>query len=323
MDDSKLGPVKNTVLSSEEVLPPVAPQSALVAFVRQHPVFIRWTVVTFFAGLAGWLFQNFLTTRSVGWMLASYFFLVTFTLCAIIASVAFAYGLPRLRKTVAISISAAVLLSAVIFNQLKQPPTVANSGHSATLTAQVVTTPPVTVKIPDDMPKNPTPPKEEKKQPHSPKQPEISLRFVDPKSPAVLLVNDSNVIARDIKWGVILWDRNSKDPIALPIPHPPLWPWIKPGFRGGPQDIFNVVQSRIKTGDMIFGTAYVDCPDCAKGKTYLVSIDYGHGGWFVEVIDPKSGSPAWPNSFDLQGEEAYYEFINNIPTKKRIPITSQ
>ena len=50
--------------------------------------------------------------------------------------------------------------------------------------------------------------------------PDVALRFVYPKSPALVLVNQSAVIARDIKWTVVLWnmdlpDRN--DPLPIPV----------------------------------------------------------------------------------------------------------
>jgi hypothetical protein len=68
---------------------------------------------------------------------------------------------------------------------------------------------------------------------------DVSLRFVYPKSPALILVNNSDVIAKNIKWSVALWnmdlpDRN--DPLPIPVS---TFDWIKPHDEGGPQNLFN------------------------------------------------------------------------------------
>jgi hypothetical protein len=65
-------------------------------------------------------------------------------------------------------------------------------------------------------------------------------------------------------------------------------------------------QSQVKLGDRLVGSAFVDCPECSKGHTYLVSITYGQGGWFVELKSDKTkkGGPATPLNTSLDGEKS-------------------
>jgi hypothetical protein len=69
-------------------------------------------------------------------------------------------------------------------------------------------------------------------------KPDVSLRFVYPDAPALVLENNSDVIAKDIKWMVILFnmdipDRN--DPLPIPTS---TFDWLRPHSHGGPQDLF-------------------------------------------------------------------------------------
>lgn len=153
-------------------------------------------------------------------------------------------------------------------------------------------------------------------------KPEIGIRLVNPDRPAVLLVNNSPVNAKDIKWGIILWNHRTEDPTPLQIPIQ-TFDWIKAGMNGGPQDIFQRVESQVQQGDILYGSAFVDCPDCMKGKTYLVFITYGVGGWFTELHDPKAGSPAEPLTYTPEGREMYFKAIMSVPPNRRIAIAAQ
>ena len=111
---------------------------------------------------------------------------------------------------------------------------------------------------------------------------DVALGFVYPKSPALMIANLSDSLARDIKWTVVLWnmdlpDRN--DPLPIPVS---TFDWLKAREEGGPQDLFNgpLVAPLLKPGNRLFGSASADCPACARGRTYIVYIVWGQGGWF-------------------------------------------
>lgn len=166
----------------------------------------------------------------------------------------------------------------------------------------------------------------EEKRPATPveetQKPDVALHFVHPEAPALMIVNSSNAIARDIKWAVALWnadlpDRN--DPLPIPVS---TFDWIKPHDEGGPQNLFSTptVAPLLKLGNRLIGTASVSCPECPRGRTYLVYVIWGSGGWFSEVEDEQSGKLILPGNFLKEGRERYFKHIETVPAESRIPI---
>ncbi len=91
--------------------------------------------------------------------------------------------------------------------------------------------------------------------PEKPKLPDITLRFVYPKSPALVLANPSDSIARDIKYSVVLWNMDvpeRDDPLPIPVA---TFDWLKPHTEGGPQDLFGSppVASLLNGGNRLIG----------------------------------------------------------------------
>jgi hypothetical protein len=162
--------------------------------------------------------------------------------------------------------------------------------------------------------------------PEPPVPPDVSLKFVEPSYPSLVIVNTSrDSIARDMKWEVILWnedlpDRN--DPLPIPVS---TFDWLKPHTEGGPEDLFGspLVKPLLKNGDHLFGSAAIDCPTCIKGRAYFVSIVYGEGGWFAEAQNANTGGPLIPQNFLAATRKAYFSFIEKIPQGERIPIKPQ
>jgi hypothetical protein len=163
-------------------------------------------------------------------------------------------------------------------------------------------------------------------QPNSGKEPpvvDVALRFVYPKSPALMIKNLSDSVARDIKWTVLLWnmdlpDRN--DPLPIPVQ---VFDWLKGHTEGGPQDLFSSppIATLLKPGNRLFGSASVDCPTCSRGRTYIVYIIWGQGGWFSESEHKKSGDLIVPKNFLRDGRAQYFEFLSALsPEKSRLPI---
>jgi hypothetical protein len=181
---------------------------------------------------------------------------------------------------------------------------------------------------------HPVPSPDTPKQPLSPKHhhvaegdkpptPDVTLRFVSLESPLVVLVNSSPVVARNIKWGVVLWKWDApagSNPLQIPIAS---FDWIKSQGEGGPEDIFSRVASQLKSGDILYGSAFVDCPECPKGHSYFVHITYGRGGWFSEIMSDKAGGPYTPVNSTKEGMAAFFAAIDRVPQSERIPITPQ
>ena len=153
--------------------------------------------------------------------------------------------------------------------------------------------------------------------------PDVALRFVYPKSPALILDNQSAVIARDIKWTVLLWnmdlpDRN--DPLPIPVS---TFDWLRPHDQGGPQNLFGSphVAPFLKPGNRLFGSAAVICPECARGRTYIVYIVWNDSGWFSEVEHVKSGTPFAPPNFLEASRIAHFNALELMaPAQSRTPI---
>jgi hypothetical protein len=153
--------------------------------------------------------------------------------------------------------------------------------------------------------------------------PDVTLRFVYPTAPALILTNQSAIIAKNIKWTVVLWnmdlpDRN--DPLPIPVG---TFDWIKPHDEGGPLALFNSppVSSLLKQGNRLFGCASVDCPNCDRGRTYIVYITWGEGGWFSELKNEKSGRIIVPPDFSKASRIEYFKALEAaVPRKMRVPI---
>jgi hypothetical protein len=153
-------------------------------------------------------------------------------------------------------------------------------------------------------------------------QPLVGLKIVYAKNPAVSCVNESDAIARDILWEVVLWNRDTLEAQPLPIPTQKC-DWLRPHDEGGPFGI-STWFTQLKPGIHLMGTAMISCPNCVTGRTYLVSITVGEGGWFSE-IDPGPGmqgkllTPA-----KMQPGDEMAKFFNALealaPANSRIPI---
>ncbi len=154
-------------------------------------------------------------------------------------------------------------------------------------------------------------------------QPEVSLRFVYPKSPALMIINQSAAIARDIKWTVILWNMDlpeRNDPLPIPVS---TFDWLRPHAQGGPQNLFDgpLVSPLLKAGNRLFGSASVICPTCARGRTYIVYIVWGQDGWVAEIPDEVSGNLVIPPKLSKEYREAYFKQLEaTVPTHWRVPI---
>lgn len=154
-------------------------------------------------------------------------------------------------------------------------------------------------------------------------KPDLALRFIYPESPTLVLINQSPVVAKDIKWTVALWNMDlpeRNDPLPIPVS---TFDWIRPNNEGGPQNLFDAlpVKLLLKPGDRLFGSASVCSPDCIQGRTYIIYIVWGKSGWFAEVEEEKSGNILIPPNFLKASRDLYFKTLEGmISVNSRIPI---
>ena len=152
---------------------------------------------------------------------------------------------------------------------------------------------------------------------------DVALRFIYPEEPALMIVNQSNLGARDIKWQVTLWNMDlpeRNDPLPIPTS---TFDWLRGHTEGGPQNLFGTptVAPLLKSGNRLFGSATVDCPQCSRGRTYIVYIVLGKGGWLSEVKNETRGRILIPPNFLKETREKYFKFLEAAARPKmRTPI---
>lgn len=168
----------------------------------------------------------------------------------------------------------------------------------------------------------------------APGAPDVTLKFVYPDYPALVLINNSEKTAQSIKWTVVLWNLDdprsfSHNPNSPPNTHEPLpipiqvFDFIRPHSAGGAQTLVGASQFAqfVKPGNRFVGSAGVSCPECERGRTYLVSFVIGQGGWFSEVADEKSGGVIIPPKLTKEMVLEYAKSIERTPLENRIPIS--
>lgn len=150
-------------------------------------------------------------------------------------------------------------------------------------------------------------------------RPDFSLRLVYPESPALVISNPSNKVVREIKYSFALWNLRANSITPLPI-KVATFDWIGAKSSGGPQLIFEPTFN-LKKGDQIVGSMSASCPEGTRGRTYLVSLVWGEGGWTAELEKEKSGSLIVPEGkLTLQSLRRYTETIKRTPQELRKPI---
>jgi hypothetical protein len=153
--------------------------------------------------------------------------------------------------------------------------------------------------------------------------PDVALRFVGRVTPALVIINTSDSLAREIKWTVVLWDMDRPDQVnPLPIPVS-AFDWLRPHSSSAMLDLFGgpAVSPPRKQGDRLFGSASVICPNCRRGRTYIVFIVCGEGGWFSEYGREKSGGTLTPRGVSLAARESYFKSLEAAaPIRQRIAL---
>jgi hypothetical protein len=157
----------------------------------------------------------------------------------------------------------------------------------------------------------------------TPVQPDLSLRLVDPKEPTVQVVNMSDGIAHTVRYSPALFNIDASDPNQSLLSIPTAGPdFVRPhSVGGGPTIIFNSsIQSQLKSGDRIFGTIGLACPECKRGRAYWVYIVWSQGGWFSEVQNDDNGDLIVPKGQNHWDMSVVKQIIDSIPVSSRFEI---
>jgi len=156
-----------------------------------------------------------------------------------------------------------------------------------------------------------------------PGRPEVTLRFVEGKAPDLQLTNISEVTATNIKWMMIAFDLDALAYRKQPLPIPATtFDFLTPGNSSLPINLFDPPASSssiVKSGDRIFGSVSVDCPECKRGHTYVFYITLGQGGWYSERTEITNGNNISPANMNLI-QEAADAVLKQTPEAMRTPI---
>jgi hypothetical protein len=115
--------------------------------------------------------------------------------------------------------------------------------------------------------------------------PDVAMRLVYPTRPALMLDNKSHYTAQSIKYAFALLYINGKN-AGTPVPILSAGAdFIKSNDSVGPENLFDPPQIvRTPTeGEKMFGWMQINCLNCVRIRYYWAYIQFGFGGWYVEV----------------------------------------
>lgn len=154
---------------------------------------------------------------------------------------------------------------------------------------------------------------------------DLSLRFVNPKSPTLIIVNKSTAVAKEMKWAVVLWnvDRpDMKNPLPIPVGG---FDWIKPNNHSSAINLFDgpLVAPLLQSGNKLLGTGWISCTVCKEDKNYVVSIEWGKGGWYAEIKLKNPGVTFVPGSQSEKDRGEFFAYLESISPEYRMPIVDE
>jgi hypothetical protein len=149
--------------------------------------------------------------------------------------------------------------------------------------------------------------------------PDVTLELVNPESPAVLLINASDAVAREIKYWAAMWNLETRK--VLPIPSAS-FDYIRPREAGGPEAFFGLpnVDATLNAGNRLAGVVAVTCPNCTASHAYWVYVIWGQGGWFSKISHGHSPSLSQIKNAIPAIAENPDQFFSDIPPSARVAI---
>jgi hypothetical protein len=157
------------------------------------------------------------------------------------------------------------------------------------------------------------------------KSPDVVMRLVYPKRPALVLENISDAVAVQIKYAAALLKITGPEkgqPVQIPIS---TFDFIKGREKGGPQNLFDP-PAPLKSpneGERLFGWIQVSCPTCAVTHYYWTYINFGYDGWYAEVSKARHEAIAkWLHENGPYTDNDIDRMLSVIDAKDRSPITA-
>ena len=163
-------------------------------------------------------------------------------------------------------------------------------------------------------------------QPLSPMS-DVSLCFVQKKHPILWVLNRSNVPVEHAVFMPVMFDLDALAPDEPLQMISRTFELVSPRARSGGYDVFAELNASpaLKYGDRVVGSVGITCPHCVTGRTYYVSIIWGHDGWFSQVAGESSGNALV--MMDTSDEDhphtssaATWEVIRRVPEQERISM---
>jgi hypothetical protein len=161
--------------------------------------------------------------------------------------------------------------------------------------------------------------------------PDITLTFTGKTSPLLTIENNSDVVAETIKWSPLIWNiddpRTYINPEPPPNTHDPLpiptqtFDFLRPHAKSLPIALFDGLRAFVKPGQRLFGSVSVVCPKCKRGRTYILSVIYGEGGWYWLYNQAVEGERIMPKTGHKEDILPWLQSIEQfIPLQERINI---
>jgi hypothetical protein len=158
-----------------------------------------------------------------------------------------------------------------------------------------------------------------------PLKPDIQLKFVNPKDPQLQIVNNSDEVATNIKWNIVAFNLTRINQNRQPLPIPATtFDFLTPQNASMPAGIFQtpLMKPFISEGDRVVGSISVNCPNCMRGRTYIIGIVWGNGDWYAEYPEMDNGNLLVPTNVAVV-EEFAKDVVNRIPSSHRIPVSAR
>lgn len=156
-------------------------------------------------------------------------------------------------------------------------------------------------------------------------RPDAVLVFAEPQSPLFKVINDSDAVMRDAKYGFHIYDLDAvgdeDGPLNLLIPFQSLEP-IRPQAGMGPWTIesLSLRKDGIKPGHRLFGWASISCPECLRRRVYWIYSKFGEEGWYAEIPDAEQAR-VQPNLARIVNSDDPENLIERVvPSRARVPL---
>lgn len=289
---------------------------------------VRWVSILGLLGWAGWCIQNFFGLRSAVSMIASLLNLIAASVMIFIALWLFTASVKgkiwyRILGLVVLSIGAYKLNRAFPMptSTTDRPPTakeIAEEVAKLPLKPQVnerMHLPPEGLHTDADVKAN--------VDKATSRTADVAMKFImsgPQKSLSISFVNRSNFVVRDIHWAMILWNTRLNQPDSIPIHVYPI-DWIKKHEETGRVAVFERAPSDVTNGDVLIGTAALDCPKCTS-KSYVLDLVWGDRGWYGEVKRQANGPLLIPkDGLSAAGRDIYFkQVVTLVPQNHRVDM---